>query len=260
LSKMGFIDFAGSTVAHSTGGWATLAGIIILGPRLGKFTNKGKTKKVNAIPGHSMPLATLGTFILWLGWFGFNAGSQLAFDSMVPLIAFNTTFAGAAAMLVATILSWVKFGKPDFSMILNGLLAGLVAITAGCAAVTPVGALVIGLIAGAVVFFGVPMFENFGLDDPVGATSVHLLNGIAGTILVGFFAKDGGLFFGGGARLLLNQLAGVGYTFVVVFAASMLLWFIISKTMGMRVSKKEEIEGLDIGEMGYEAYILDDKI
>lgn len=260
LSEMGFIDFAGSTVAHSTGGWAALAGIIILGPRLGKFAGKGKTKKVNVIPGHSMPLATLGTFILWLGWFGFNAGSQLAFDSMVPLIAFNTTFAGAAAMLVATILSWIKFGKPDFSMILNGLLAGLVAITAGCAAVTPVGALIIGLIAGAIVFFGVPMFENFGLDDPVGATSVHLLNGIAGTILVGFFAKDGGLFFGGGVRLLLNQLAGVGYTFVIVFVASMLLWFIISKTMGMRVSKKEEIEGLDIGEMGYEAYILDDKI
>lgn len=259
LSQMGFVDFAGSTVVHSTGGWAALAGIILLGARKGKFEGKGKNKKVKAIPGHSMPLATLGTFILWLGWFGFNPGSELAFDSMVPVIAVNTNLAGVAGMLSATILSWIKFKKPDFGMILNGLLGGLVAITAGCAAVTPVGAIIIGTIAGIVVFFGVPMFENLGLDDPVGATSVHLLNGMAGTFLVGFFATDGGLFYNGGGRLILNQLAGIGFTAVVVFGGSLLVWGLIKLAIGMRVSEKEEIEGLDIGEMGYEAYIMSSK-
>lgn len=259
LSQMGFVDFAGSTVVHSTGGWAALAGIIFLGARTGKFSGKGKAKKINAIPGHSMPLATLGTFVLWLGWFGFNPGSELAFDSNVPLIALNTNIAGVTAMLSATVLSWVKFKKPDFSMILNGLLAGLVAITAGCASVTIFGAAIIGVVAGAVVFFGVPMFESLGLDDPVGATSVHLLNGIVGTLLVGFFAVDGGVFYNGGLGLLWAQLVGVGYTAVVVFGFSAVLWLLFKLTMGIRVSEEEETEGLDIGEMGYEAYILNDK-
>ncbi len=259
LSKMGFRDFAGSTVVHSVVGWAALAGIIILGPRKGKFSGKGKDKKINAIPGHSVPLATLGAFILWLGWFGFNPGSELAFDPNVGLIALNTNIAGVTGMIAATILTWIRFRKPDFSMMINGLLAGLVAITAGCAYVSMWGSFFIGLIAGAIVTFGVPMFEKLGLDDPVGATSVHLLNGVAGTLLVGFFATDAGVFYGGGWNLVLSQLAGIGYTGVVVFASSIVLWLIIKATVGMRVGEKEEIEGLDIGEMGSEAYSYADK-
>ncbi len=259
LLQAGFTDFAGSTVVHSTGGWAALAGIIILGARKGKFTTKDGIRKVNAIPGHSMPLATLGTFILWLGWFGFNPGSELAFDEMVPLIAVNTNLAGVTGMLTATILSWIKFKKPDFSMILNGLLVGLVAITAGCAAVEPWGAAVIGIVAGFVVFFGVPMFENLGLDDPVGATSVHLLGGVIGTLLVGVFAKEGGLVYKGGLDLIVAQLKGIGFTAGFVFGSSLLLWWLMDKIFGIRVSEKEEVEGLDIGEMGYEAYVLDKK-
>ncbi|OHD07439.1 MAG: hypothetical protein A2Y41_01490 [Spirochaetes bacterium GWB1_36_13] len=255
LYKYGFIDFAGSTVVHSVGGWAALAGIIVLGARKGKF----KEGKINAIPGHSMPLATLGTFILWLGWFGFNPGSELAFDEKVPLIALNTNLAGVSSMLVATILSWIKFKKPDFGMILNGLLAGLVAITAGCADVTPVWASVIGLLAGFVVFFGIPFFERLKLDDPVGATSVHLLNGMIGTLMVGVFAVDKGLIDSGSFSQIIKQLSGIGFTFIVVFPASLLVWFLLKLVMGMRVSEKEEYEGLDYGEMGYEAYILDDK-
>lgn len=259
VSKVGFVDFAGSTVVHSTGGWAALAGIIILGARKGKFSKVNGKRKVHAIPGHSMPLATLGTFILWLGWFGFNPGSELAFTRNVPLIAVNTNLAGVAGMLTATILSWVKFKKPDFSMILNGLLVGLVAITAGCAAVSPLGAFIIGIIAGFVVFFGVPMFENLGLDDPVGATSVHLLGGIVGTLLVGFFSTSGGVFYTGSWGLVVSQLIGIGFTGGVVFTSSLLLWWLMDKIFGIRVSEKEETEGLDIGEMGYEAYILDKK-
>ncbi len=256
---VGFIDFAGSTVVHSVGGWAALAGIIVLGARKGKFTKVNGKRKVNAIPGHSMPLATLGTFILWLGWFGFNPGSELAFDANVPMIAVNTNLAGVSGMLTATILSWIKFKKPDYSMILNGLLVGLVAITAGCAAVSPVGAFIIGIVAGIVVFLGVPMFENLGLDDPVGATSVHLLGGVIGTFLVGFFAKSGGVFYGGGWALVKSQIIGIAFTGGVVFGSSLLLWWLLDKIFGIRVSEKEEQEGLDIGEMGYEAYILDKK-
>jgi Amt family ammonium transporter len=252
LSELGFVDFAGSTVVHSVGGWAALAGIILLGARREKF----KGGRINVIPGHSMPLATLGTFILWLGWFGFNPGSQLAMDGMVPVIAVNTNLAAVFGMLTATVLSWAKFGKPDFAMILNGLLGGLVAITAGCAAVNFGSAAIIGTIAGAVVFFGVPFFERMKLDDPVGVTSVHLLCGIAGTFLVGFFATDGGLFYGGGIDLILKQLAGIGFTGGVVFFGSLFLWYIIKITMGLRVSDKEEMEGLDYGEMGYEAYMF----
>jgi Amt family ammonium transporter len=204
-------------------------------------------------------LATLGAFILWFGWFGFNPGSELAFDGNVGVIAINTNMAGVTAMIMATILTWIKFGKPDFSMMINGLLAGLVAITAGCAYVSMWGAFFIGLIAGAIVTFGVPMFERLGLDDPVGATSVHLLNGVAGTLLVGFFSIDTGVFYGGGWKQVLVQLEGIGYTAVVVFTASVVLWLVIKATVGMRVGEKEEIEGLDVGEMGSEAYIMNEK-
>lgn len=254
LTELGFIDFAGSTVVHSVGGWAALAGIMVLGPRTGKFSEG----RIRVIPGHSMPLATLGTFILWLGWFGFNPGSALMVDSSVPLIAVNTNLAGVSGMLVATLISWIRFKKPDFGMILNGLLGGLVAITAGCAAVSPAGAFVIGIVAGALVVVGVPFFEKLKLDDPVGATSVHLLNGVMGTLLVGFFARDSGLFYGHGASQILKQLAGIGFTAGVVFPASLLLWFMVKKLAGLRVSAQEEREGLDYGEMGYEAYILND--
>lgn len=252
-ASFGFIDFAGSTVVHSIGGWAALAGVIVLGPRLGKYSGG----KINAIPGHSIPLATLGTFILWLGWFGFNPGSELAFDEAVPLIAMNTNLAAIAAMLSATAVSWVKFKKPDYSLMMNGLLAGLVAITAGCYDVTPVGAFLIGLMAGVLLIFGVGFFDRIGIDDPVGATSVHLLNGVFGTLMVGFFsATDGmkGLFYGGGTAQIVKQLTGIGFTALVVFPASLIIWLIIRMILGVRVSEKEEIEGLDVGEMGTEAY------
>ncbi|OHD55854.1 MAG: hypothetical protein A2Y33_14030 [Spirochaetes bacterium GWF1_51_8] len=259
LFKDGFIDFAGSTVVHSVGGWAALAGIIILGPRIGKFGKAAGKRKVNAIPGHSMSLATLGTFILWLGWFGFNPGSMLAVNEDVIKIAVNTNMAAVTGMLTATIISWIRFKKPDFGMILNGLLGGLVAITAGCNAVTVGGAAIIGVIAGLLIVFGIPMFENLGLDDPVGATSVHLLNGVVGTFLVGVFAVNGGLWYTGTFELILLQLKGIGYTAVVVFGASLIFWFILDKIFKIRVPEKEEIDGLDVGEMGTEAYVMHDK-
>jgi Amt family ammonium transporter len=259
LFKDGFIDFAGSTVVHSVGGWAALAGIIILGPRLGKFSKVGGKHKVNVIPGHSMSLATLGTFILWLGWFGFNPGSMLAVNEDVIKIAVNTNMAGVTGMLTATLLSWIRFKKPDFGMMLNGLLGGLVAITAGCNAVTVGGAALIGTIAGVIIVYGVPMFENLGLDDPVGATSVHLLNGVAGTLLVGFFAVDGGLVYSGSIAMIFTQLKGIGYTAAIVFPISLIVWWLLNVVFKIRVPEKEEIEGLDVGEMGTEAYVMHDK-
>jgi Amt family ammonium transporter len=259
LAELGMFDFAGSTVVHSVGGWAALAGVLILGPRLGKFDNGD----IKAIPGHSLPLATVGTFVLWFGWFGFNPGSTMAADpGAISHVAVTTNMAAAAAIMSATLTSWLLMGKPDLGMTLNGCLAGLVAITAPCAFVGVGSSIVIGLIAGVLVVVAVMMFDRLRIDDPVGALSVHLVNGVFGTIAVGLFAKDGltgtatgnGLFFGGGFKLLGAQLAAVGSVAVFVFGAAIVTWLILKVVMGIRVSREEELRGLDIGEHGNEAY------
>jgi ammonium transporter, Amt family len=259
-AKLGMFDFAGSTVVHSVGGWAALAGIIVLGPRIGKYNKDGK---VMPIPGHSMALATLGVFVLWFGWFGFNPGSTMAADAgAIGRIAVATNTAAAAAAISASITAWLLLGKPDLSMILNGALAGLVAITAPCAFVSISSSLIIGLIAGFLVVVSVLFFDKVKLDDPVGATSVHLVNGVFGTLCVGLFAQaeftpnttGNGLFFGGGAGLLMAQLAGVIGVGAFVFIVSLIFWKMIAATIGIRVSAEEEIEGLDIGEHGNVAY------
>jgi Amt family ammonium transporter len=262
LAKMNFFDFAGSTQVHSIGGWAALAGVIMLGPRLGKYRADGG---VNPIPGHNMGLAAIGTFILWLGWFGFNPGSTMAADPVaISNICITTNTAGAMGAVTATIVAWILFKKPDLSMTLNGCLAGLVAVTAPCAFVSVFGALWIGLVAGVLVVFGVLFFDKVKLDDPVGALSVHLLNGVWGTLSLGLFAlpkadpaaagPSTGLFYGGGATQLIAQLTGVGATAAFVFVTAMIAWAILKATMGIRVSREEEIEGLDLGEHGMEAY------
>jgi Amt family ammonium transporter len=260
LAKLGMFDFAGSTVVHSVGGWAALTGAMVLGPRLGKYSKDGK---VLPLPGHSLALATLGVFVLWFGWFGFNPGSTMAADAgAIGRIAVATNTAAAAAAISASITAWLLLGKPDLSMILNGALAGLVAITAPCAFVSIPSSLIIGLMAGVVVVLSVLFFDKVKVDDPVGAISVHLVCGILGTICVGLFAQDqftpnttgNGLLFGGGAKLLMAQLAGVIGVGVFVFIVSLIFWKIIQATVGMRVSAEEEIEGLDIGEHGNIAY------
>jgi Amt family ammonium transporter len=253
-------DFAGSTVVHSVGGWAALTGAMVLGPRLGKYSKDGK---VLPLPGHSIALATIGVFVLWFGWFGFNPGSTMAADAgAIGRIAVATNTAAAAAAISASLTAWLLLGKPDLTMILNGSLAGLVAITAPCAFVSIPSSLIIGLIAGVLVVLSVLFFDKIKIDDPVGATSVHLVCGIFGTICVGLFAQDqftpnttgNGLFFGGGTKLLFAQLAAVIGVGVFVFTTSMIFWKIIKATVGIRVSVEEELEGLDIGEHGNIAY------
>lgn len=262
LAELGFFDFAGSTVVHSLGGWAALAGAITLGPRHGKYTKDGR---VRAMPGHSIPLATLGTFILWLGWFGFNPGSQLALDGGTLHIVLTTNLSACAAILSATLISEWRFGYPDLAMSLNGGLAGLVAITAGCAVVTPVAAIFIGASAGALVIFAVQFFEKRRVDDPVGAVSVHLVSGVFGTVCVGLFASPElrlsggvqgsyGLLYGGGFDLLLRQLAGILVFAVYGLGSSFGLWWLLKKFVGLRVGLEQEINGLDLSEMGMEAY------
>jgi Amt family ammonium transporter len=252
LGTGGFKDFAGSTVVHSIGGWAALAGVIILGPRIGKY---GKDGKIYPIPAHNMGLATMGTFILWLGWFGFNPGSTMAADvNAIALVALNTNMAAAAGCLAATAVAWVVLGKPDLSMILNGTLAGLVAVTAGCAFVSVPGSIAIGLIGGVLVVFAVIAFDKAKLDDPVGALSVHLVNGVWGTLAVGLFATDGGLLYGGGATLLMTQVKGVAAVGAFTFVASAVVWYGLKATIGIRVSPEEERDGLDVGEHGMQAY------
>ncbi len=260
LQKLGMLDFAGGTVVHSVGGWAALAGVIILGPRIGKYTKDGK---IHPIPGHNMSLATIGAFVLWLGWFGFNPGSTMAADpTSISHILVVTNTAGIIAVLTATATAWLAIGKPDLGMSINGLLAGLVAITPACAYVSITSSLIIGAVSGILVVLSVMFFDRVKLDDPVGALSVHLVHGVLGTLSVGLFAQNGiggtaspdGLFFGGGFDLLGKQSLGVLSVAAFVFPVSLLIWFAIKKTMGLRVSIKEEIEGLDIGEHGNEAY------
>ena len=260
LQAIGMLDFAGGTVVHSVGGWAALAGVVILGPRIGKY---GKDGKIHPIPGHNMSLATIGAFVLWLGWFGFNPGSTMAADpTSISHIVVTTNTAGVVALLTATATAWIVIGKPDLGMSINGLLAGLVAITPACAFVSVPSSLIIGAISGILVVLSVILFDKLKLDDPVGALSVHLVHGVLGTLFVGLFAQDGiggisslnGLFFGGGLTLLGHQALGALCVGAFVFPSSALAWLAIKKTVGMRVTAKEEIEGLDLGEHGNQAY------
>ncbi|MEY4180527.1 MAG: hypothetical protein RLY70_4101 [Planctomycetota bacterium] len=267
LAAKGFWDFAGCTQVHSIGGWSALTGILFLGPRKGKF---GPDGKVNAIPGHSMMAAFIGCLVLWLGWFGFNPGSTMAADpGAIADIAMTTNLSGATATITATIAAWLLLGKPDFGMTLNGCLAGLVGITASCAYVTPVASVIIGAISGVLVVFSVMFFDRIKIDDPVGATSVHLVCGVFGTLCVGLFAHPdivkmritdpalnqwSGLFYGGGTSQLVLQLIGVASCAAYVVVASSIAWILIKVTMGLRVKEEEEVEGLDVGEHGNEAY------
>ncbi len=245
-----FSDFAGSTVVHSVGGWAALMGAIFLGPRIGKYQNG----TVNAIPGHNMSIATLGCLILWIGWFGFNPGSELAASLAVPQIALVTNLAAAAGGIAATFTAWALSGKPDLSMVINGILAGLVGITAGCGGIGYWGAIIVGLIAGVLVVFSVGFFDSIKIDDPVGATSVHLVCGIWGTLAVGLFDGEAGLFFGGGATQLIAQIVGIVAIGLFTVVVTSILWVVIKSLLGLRVSSEEELKGLDIGEHGMEAY------
>lgn len=261
LADLGFKDFAGDAVVHSLGGWAALSGAMLLGPRIGKY---GKDGKPRAIPGHSMSLAVIGLFVLWLGWFGFNPGSTMSFQNTndVVHILMTTNTSAIAAVLTATITSWIVMKKPDLGMTINGCLAGLVAITGGCAYVSIEASLLIGAIAGVLVVFLVRFFDNRKIDDPVGATSVHLGCGILGTLCVGIFAKEGvtslsttnGLLYGGGFKPLGIQLLGTVVIGAFVFVTTGLVWLALKKTIGIRVSREEEIQGLDIGEHGNMAY------
>jgi len=242
-----FYDFAGSTLVHSVGGWGALAGAIILGPRLGKYSKDGR--RVQPLLGHSMPLATIGVFLLWLGWFGFNGGSVLSANpSLVSLTLVTTCLAAAAGGLGAALTSWFVLKKPDLSMALNGVLAGLVGITAGADQMAALSAVLIGAIAGVLVVFSVIFFDKLKIDDPVGAISVHLVCGIWGTLAVGIFGN-----LAGGAQIV-SQLKGIVAIGVFTFAFALILFYVLKATMGLRVSAEEETEGLDIGEHGNEAY------
>ena len=264
LSSKGIIDFAGSTVVHSVGGWTGLAGAIILGPRLGKYNEDGSS---NAIPGHNLPLAALGVFILWFGWFGFNPGSTTSGTNLsIAIIAVTTNLAAAAGVITAMITSWIRFGKPDTGMSLNGALAGLVAITAPCASVSPLSAIIIGLIAGVIVVLSVEFIDKvLYIDDPVGAISVHGVCGAWGTLSVGLFAQASygsasgvgainGLFFGGGFNQLFVQLTGIVVVFLWVFISGSTLFYLIKKLIGLRASDEEQLKGLDLSEHGNESY------
>ncbi len=255
LMDTAFLDFAGSTVVHSVGGWAALAGVLMLGPRMGKYGPDGTT---NAIPGHNMALATLGGLILWLGWYGFNPGSTMAADgAAISHIAVTTTMAAATGVVAAMFYAWIRLGTPDLSMTINGCLAGLVAVTAGCNGVSITGSVIIGLIAGVLVVEAVLTFDKLRMDDPVGALSVHLVNGIWGTLAVGLFNTELGLFYGGGIQQLVVQ--GIGIVAVAAFTvtASFIFWNVTKAVLGLRVTAEEEYVGLDQSEMGLEAYPVD---
>lgn len=252
-----FHDFAGSTVVHSVGAWVGLAGAAVIGPRIGKYTKEGKAR---AIPGQNLALGALGVFILWFGWFGFNPGSQLAAAgsenaSAISHIFITTNLAAAAGAVAAMVLTWIKYKRPGLSLTLNGALAGLVAITAGCDTVSPGGALIIGILAGVLLVFGVEFIDKkLKVDDPVGAISVHGLNGAMGTIAVGLFSTSNGLFYGGGAAQLVSQLIGVAAVAAWAMGLGFLVFIGLKKTIGVRVSKRIEEEGLDIYEHGESAY------
>jgi len=246
LEGLGFIDFAGSTVVHSVGGWAALAGTIVLGPRMGKYLKNGQIKP---ILGHNLPLAALGVFILWLGWFGFNPGSTTAANKDIAMIFVNTNLAAAAGAVLAMFTSWIRFGKPEIGMSLNGALAGLVAITSPCASVSPLSAIIIGAAAGIIVVVSVLFFDKIKVDDPVGAISVHGVCGAWGTLAAGIFNMGGTSL-----KMIGVQLLGIGVCFLWVFPTAFVMFKLIDKTVGLRVSPEEELEGLDLAEHGGNAY------
>lgn len=255
LSQLGFHDFAGSTVVHSVGAWMGLIGAVLIGPRIGKYNGKA-----NAIPGHNLTFAALGVFILWFGWFGFNAGSQLAASGTDNTIAIShifltTNLSAAGGTLAALTVSWLRYKRPTLSLTLNGALAGLVAITAGCDIVSPHAAIIIGILAGTTLVFSVEFIDKIlKIDDPVGAITVHGVNGALGTILVGFFATDGGVFYGGGFSLLGVQVLGVLAVAAWALGTAYVLFKILKITIGLRVPAVVEEEGLDIYEHGEKAY------
>lgn len=259
LAEMGFFDFAGSTVVHAVGGYAALIGTVILGPRTGKYAADGTPK---AIAGHSIPLASLGVFLLWFGWFGFNPGSTLGVGDgeLIALVAANTNLAAAAGAIVATFVAWMKFGKPDISFAMNGALGGLVSITAPCAWVSPVGAILIGAVGGVIIPFGVILLDKLKIDDPVGAVVVHGMCGNWGTISVGLFGLESlgvttnGLFYGGGLGVLGVQILGTFTVTIFIIVSMGVVFKVIQAVMGLRVSVTEELRGLDIGEHGMESY------
>jgi Amt family ammonium transporter len=252
-----FHDFAGSTVVHSVGGWLAMAGAIVLGPRIGKYDKNGKSR---AIPGHSLALASLGVFVLWFGWFGFNPGSQLAASGeinrqMISHTFLTTNLAACAGGLAAMFTAWIKYGKPSFSLSLNGILGGLVGITAGCDAVSPLGSIIIGTLCGILLVFAVEFIDTkLHVDDPVGATSVHLCCGVFGTLLTGVFSTSQGLLYGYGCGFLLAQLFGALVIGAWSFACGMALFETIKHTHGLRVPARIEEEGLDVYEHGEVAY------
>ena len=258
LDSLGFVDFAGSSIVHSVGAWAGLVGAMLLGPRIGKYSDG----KPQAMPGHNMAIATLGALVLWIGWYGFNPGSQLAMDQWVPYVAVTTTLAAAAGAIGATIVSTLTSGKPDLTMIINGILAGLVSITAGCGDMTLAGAWFAGLVGGIIVVFSVAALDAAESDDPVGAFSVHGVCGVWGTVVIGLWGTavqgDGagmGLFNGGGISLLLIQALGAAAYAIWTLVTCWIAWSVIGGLFGgIRVSEEEETQGLDIGEHGMEAY------
>ena len=260
LEAFGFHDFAGSTVVHSVGGWIALAGAMMLGPRIGKYRHDGKA---NPIPGHSLVLGTLGVLLLWIGWFGFNPGSYTAGIGSIGRVAMTTNLAACAGTIAALVTAWIIMKKPDLTMALNGSLAGLVAITAPCDQVTCNAAIVIGLVAGVLVVLSVFAMDRIHIDDPVGAVSVHCVNGVWGTLAVGLFAapealgygnKMVGLFYGGGFKYLGVQALGAGATCVWAFGTGLAIFFALKKLGILRVSEKTELKGLDVTEHGQDAY------
>jgi Amt family ammonium transporter len=268
LARRGMIDFSGSTVVHSVGGWVSLAGVLVLGPRLGRYNRDGS---VSIIPGHNIPLVALGVFILWFGWFGFNTGNTLsATNPSIALIAINTILAGASGALCTMVLTWVLRRKPDVGMTLNGVLAGLVSCTGSVAIISPFSAAGIGSLAGIILYFSLKLFERWHIDDPVGAISVHGVNGIWGTLAVGLFAQDkyvlnslgyavNGLFFGGGMDLLAVQALAVISVFLWAFPLAFGFFKLLNATVGLRVSPEQEVRGLDFGEHSMTSYPVFDE-
>ena len=254
LALRGFNDFAGSAAVHAMGGFSALAAAIVLGPRIGKYRKNGE---VNAIPGHNLPLAAIGAFILWFGWFGFNPGSTLGAVGnweLIGTVATNTFLASAAGGISTMFYTYFRYGQIDITMTINGVLAGLVAITAGCNVVGPNAAIIIGLIAGVLVDIAVLYIDKLKIDDPVGAIAVHGVNGFFGALAVGLFATEGGLFFGGGTTMLVTQALGVLVIGAFGFVLTFILMKIMQKTFGIRISKVEESAGIDAVSFGVEAY------
>jgi Amt family ammonium transporter len=254
LGSLGFLDFAGSTVVHSVGGFAGLMGTLLLGPRIGKYNEDGS---VNVIPGHSMPLAMLGMFVLWFGWFGFNPGSTLSGieAGLIAKVAVNTNMAAVVGAVVAMAIAWLQTGKPDVGLTMNGALAGLVAITAPCAFVSLTNSIIIGAVAGIIAVFGVTSLDWVRVDDPVGAIPVHAFCGVWGTLSLGLFHESQGLFSGGGWQQLGIQALGIVSVFAWVTITAGALFWILKNTIGLRVSNKEERIGLDYGEHAVRSYI-----